>query len=132
MQCVAIVADWIVESMDEISHAINKDWVALMLLPLITSIPGERHDSFVFAEVLTHNVSEECITAMRVSVKDELSLSIFVAIGSTIVSPQPLLSPLVRLTCFRFSKPRSLLFRTFLHSEGLLSWAKPILGSWFC
>jgi Ca2+:H+ antiporter len=35
---------------------------------------------------LTLGLRAECVTAMRVSVRDELSLSISVAVGSTIVS----------------------------------------------
>ncbi|KAJ3512673.1 hypothetical protein NLJ89_g3395 [Agrocybe chaxingu] len=64
---VAVTVDWLVEAMDGISTTISKEWVGLILLPAVSSVA-------------------ECITAVRVSVKDELSLSVSVAVGSTIVS----------------------------------------------
>ncbi|PPR00789.1 hypothetical protein CVT24_000754 [Panaeolus cyanescens] len=62
---IAIVVDWLVESMDEISTTISKEWIGLIVLPTISAVA-------------------ECITAVRVSVKDELTLSVSVAVGSTI------------------------------------------------
>ncbi|CAA7266985.1 unnamed protein product [Cyclocybe aegerita] len=62
---VAVTVDWLVEAMDGISTTISKEWVGLILLPAVSSVA-------------------ECITAVRVSVKDELSLSVSVAVGSTI------------------------------------------------
>lgn len=39
-QTVSLVADWLVESMDGISTTISKEWVGLILLPMVSSIAG--------------------------------------------------------------------------------------------
>jgi len=62
-----MLADWIVESLDHVSDFIRKEWVALILLPAVSSIA-------------------ECITAINVSVQDQVTFSIAVAVGSSIVS----------------------------------------------
>ncbi|KAJ7931549.1 hypothetical protein B0H13DRAFT_2527090, partial [Mycena leptocephala] len=63
---VAITADRLVESMDSIANTIQKPYVALIILPAVSSIDAE------------------CMTAMTVSVKDDLNFAISVAVGSTI------------------------------------------------
>ena len=40
-QAVSITADWLVESMDGISSTISKEWIALILLPAVSSVAGE-------------------------------------------------------------------------------------------
>ncbi|KAH6909098.1 Sodium/calcium exchanger protein-domain-containing protein [Coprinopsis sp. MPI-PUGE-AT-0042] len=90
---VAITADWIVESMDGVSTTINKDWIALILLPIVSCIA-------------------ECITSVRVSVKDELSLSIFVAVGSTIQTAVFVI-PFMVLLAWVINKPLTLLMDPF-------------------
>ena len=72
--------------MDEISSAISKEWVGLILLPAISSVAGKIYKLFNISTELTILPSKECITAVKVSVKDELTLSVSVAVGSTIVS----------------------------------------------
>ncbi|KAG6908691.1 hypothetical protein DXG01_003705 [Tephrocybe rancida] len=62
----SVTADWLVDSMDGVSESISKEFVGLILLPAVTSLA-------------------ECMTAVNVSVKDELSFSIGVAVGSAIV-----------------------------------------------
>lgn len=37
---VAVNAEWLVKSMDGISTSISKEWVALILLPVVGSIAG--------------------------------------------------------------------------------------------
>lgn len=66
MQLVALNAEWMIDSIDNLSPTISKEWIALILLPTVGSLA-------------------ECITATSASVKDRLSLSISVAVGSTIV-----------------------------------------------
>lgn len=39
-QAVSITADWLVESMDGISSTISKEWIALILLPAVSSVAG--------------------------------------------------------------------------------------------
>ncbi|KAF9003987.1 Sodium/calcium exchanger protein-domain-containing protein [Cyathus striatus] len=90
---VAVTADWLVESMDGISDSISKEWVGLILLPAITSVA-------------------ECITAVRVSVKDELSLSISVAVGSTIQTALFVI-PFLEILAWATHKPLSLLLDPF-------------------
>lgn len=90
---VAVSADWLVESMDRISTTINKEWVALILLPGVSSIA-------------------ECLTAMRVSVKDELTLSIGVAVGSTIQTALFVI-PFMVILAWIMGKPLSLLMDPF-------------------
>ena len=38
---VSVTADWLVESMNGVSDVISKEWVALILLPAVTSLAGE-------------------------------------------------------------------------------------------
>ncbi|EAU85600.2 hypothetical protein CC1G_06313 [Coprinopsis cinerea okayama7 len=90
---IAITADWFVESMDGISAHVSKDWVALIVLPLISSVA-------------------ECITSMRVSVKDELSFSVAVAIGSTIQTALFVI-PFMVLLAWVVNKPLTLLMDPF-------------------
>lgn len=62
---VAVTADWLVGSLDGVSMRISKAWVGLILLPVASSVA-------------------ECITAVNVSVKDQLTLSVSVAVGSAL------------------------------------------------
>ena len=39
-KAVAVTVDWLVEAMDEISMTIRKEWIALILLPAISSVAG--------------------------------------------------------------------------------------------
>ncbi|TFK40399.1 Sodium/calcium exchanger protein-domain-containing protein [Crucibulum laeve] len=91
--CVSLSADWLVESMDGVSTTISKEWVGLILLPAITSVA-------------------ECITAVRVSVKDELTLSISVAAGSTIQTALFVI-PFMVILGWAINKPLSLLMDPF-------------------
>lgn len=61
-----MLADWLVESLDHVSDKIRKEWVAMILLPAVSSIA-------------------ECVTAINVSVQDQVAFSISVAVGSSIV-----------------------------------------------
>jgi len=69
--------------MDKLSGSISKEWVALILLPMMNCIAGGHS---VFYTDFPSDGSEECLTAINVSRKDHLTLSISVAVGSTIVS----------------------------------------------
>ncbi|KAF5327153.1 hypothetical protein D9619_004894 [Psilocybe cf. subviscida] len=86
---VAVTVDWLVEAMDEISMTISKQWVGLILLPAISSI-----------------------AAVKVSVKDELTLSISVAVGSTIQTAL-LVIPFTVILAWVTDKPLSLLMDPF-------------------
>lgn len=67
---VAVTAEWLVGSIDGLtaSRHIRKQWVGLILLPIVSN-------------------AAEHATAVTVSVKDKLTLSLSVAIGAGIVSP---------------------------------------------
>ncbi|KAH8822992.1 Sodium/calcium exchanger protein-domain-containing protein [Flagelloscypha sp. PMI_526] len=91
---VAVTADWLVEAMDETSTIVSKQWVGLILIPAVRSIA-------------------EIITAMNVSVKDQLHLSISVAVGSTIQTALFVI-PLMVILAWIMSKPLSLLFDPFV------------------
>ncbi|KIK97756.1 hypothetical protein PAXRUDRAFT_759710 [Paxillus rubicundulus Ve08.2h10] len=90
---VTFTAEELVESMDGISTSISKQWVGLILLPAVSSIA-------------------ECVTAMNVSVQDQLSLSISVAVGSTIQIAL-LIIPFVVTLGWALDKPLALLFDPF-------------------
>ncbi|KAF7799782.1 hypothetical protein EIP86_011024 [Pleurotus ostreatoroseus] len=62
---VAVNAEWMIDSIDGLSPTISKEWIGLILLPTVGSIA-------------------ECITSINGSVKDQLTLSVSVAVGSTI------------------------------------------------
>lgn len=91
---VSVTADWLVQSMDGVSDVISKEWVALILLPAVTSLA-------------------ECLTAVSVSVKDQLELSVSVAVGSTIQTVLFVI-PLMVLSAWAMEKPLSLLFDPFM------------------
>ncbi|KAL1733803.1 Sodium/calcium exchanger protein-domain-containing protein [Schizophyllum commune] len=91
---VSVTADWLVESMNGVSDVISKEWVALILLPAVTSLA-------------------ECLTAVTVSVKDQLELSVSVAVGSTIQTVLFVI-PLMLVSAWAMEKPLSLLFDPFM------------------
>ena len=69
--------------MDKLSGTISKEWIALILLPMMNCVAGEHVTLYTdFAS----DRNEECLTAINVSRKDHLTLSVSVAVGSTIVS----------------------------------------------
>ncbi|KAI6125085.1 hypothetical protein EDD16DRAFT_1474674 [Pisolithus croceorrhizus] len=90
---VAFTADDLVESMNGISGAISKQWIGLILLPAVSSIA-------------------ECVTAMNVSVRDQLSLSISVAVNSTIQTTLFVI-PLMVALGWAMNRPLPLLFDPF-------------------
>ncbi|KII89981.1 hypothetical protein PLICRDRAFT_40167 [Plicaturopsis crispa FD-325 SS-3] len=90
---VSLNADWLVESMDGISGSISKEWVGLILLPAVGSIA-------------------ELVTAMNTSVEDQLTLSVSVAIGSTIQTALFVI-PLMVTLGWALGKPLALLFDPF-------------------
>ncbi|KAK1226574.1 hypothetical protein PQX77_010457 [Marasmius sp. AFHP31] len=90
---VAFTVDGLVESMDGISKTIDKSWIALVLLPAVSSIA-------------------ECSTAIGGSVKNQLTLSFNVAVGSSIQTAFFVL-PLMVNVAWAMGKPLSLLFDPF-------------------
>jgi Ca2+:H+ antiporter len=90
---VAVTIDWMVEAMNEISTTITKEWIGLIILPSISSLA-------------------ECITAVKVSVRDELTLSISVAVGSTIQTALFVI-PFIVILAWITDKPLSLLMDPF-------------------
>ena len=82
--------------MDAVSSTISKDWVGLILLPGISSVAGFYFIPFYVTSLkLTFQI--ECLSAVKVSVKDELTLSVSVAVGSTIVGARVQLSKDINL-----------------------------------
>ncbi|KAI8980097.1 Sodium/calcium exchanger protein-domain-containing protein [Trametes punicea] len=90
---VAVNAEWLVDTMDNLSPTISKEWIGLILLPTVSSIA-------------------ECVTAINVSVKDQLTLSISVAVGSTIQTALFVIPSMVVLGWI-LDKPLALLFDPF-------------------
>ncbi|KAI0690168.1 hypothetical protein BC835DRAFT_1417988 [Cytidiella melzeri] len=90
---VALNAEWMIDSIDSLSPAISKEWIALILLPMVGSLA-------------------ECITATNVSVEDQLTLSISVAVGSTIQTALFVI-PFMVLLGWALDKPLALLFDPF-------------------
>ena len=68
-----------------VTKYISKEWTALILLPTVRAIAGMQTTSQWKSFTLI-NPPADCVTAVNVSVKDQLTLSSAVAIGSTIVS----------------------------------------------
>ena len=70
---VAVTAEWLVDSIDGLASGggISKEFIGLILLPIVGN-------------------AAEHVTAVTVSVKDKLTLSLGVAVGSSIVSPSTL------------------------------------------
>lgn len=66
---VAVTAEWLVDSIDGLASGggISKEFIGLILLPIVGN-------------------AAEHVTAVTVSVKDKLTLSLGVAVGSSIVS----------------------------------------------
>ncbi|KAG6373347.1 hypothetical protein JVT61DRAFT_6491 [Boletus reticuloceps] len=83
---VTFNAEELVESMDGIAMSISKQWVGLILLPAVSSIAGRPHAWYALSNFNPQQTSKsECVTAMNVSVKDQLGLSVSVAVGSAIL-----------------------------------------------
>lgn len=82
---VAVTAEWLVDSINGLvdQGGISREFVGLILLPIVGN-------------------AAEHVTAVTVSVKDKLTLSLGVAVGSSIVSLLPHSLPLIwcRLTVF--------------------------------
>jgi Ca2+:H+ antiporter len=66
---VAVTAEWLVDSIDGLANTggISKEFIGLILLPIVGN-------------------AAEHVSAVTVSIKDKLTLSISVAVGSSIVS----------------------------------------------
>lgn len=66
---MAVTAEWLVDSIDGLTAtgAIQEEFVGIILLPIVGN-------------------AAEHVTAVTVSVKDKLTLSLGVAVGSSIVS----------------------------------------------
>ena len=69
LQLVAVTAEFLVDSINGVTETtgLKSEWVGLILLPIAGN-------------------AAEHVTAVTVSVKDKLTLSIGVAVGSSIVS----------------------------------------------
>ena len=106
---VAITAEWLVDSIDGVTSggSISQQWVGLILLPIVGNAAG-MYLSFFPSSKLMDRYRKEHVTAVTVSVKvgsimhlisslpqsrfkifgkqDKLTLSLGVAVGSSIVS----------------------------------------------
>ena len=69
---MAVSSEWLVDSVDAVSESgrIKKEWVGLILIPIVGN-------------------AAEHATAGTVSLKNKITLSIGVAVGSSIVSSLP-------------------------------------------
>ncbi|KAH9058383.1 Sodium/calcium exchanger protein-domain-containing protein [Lactarius vividus] len=90
---IAVAAEWLVKSMDKLSQRISKEWIALILLPMMSCVA-------------------ECITAVNVSRRDHLTLSVSVAVGSTIQTALFVI-PFMVILGWILDKPLPLLFDPF-------------------
>ena len=99
---VAVTAEWLVDSIDGLASggAISKEFIGLILLPIVGN-------------------AAEHATAVTVSVKDKLTLSLGVAVGSSIVSSFPLPQCIASLAYSHlFSKLRCSSSRSSSSSDG--------------
>lgn len=85
---VSFTAEMLVESMNGVS-SISKEWIGLIVLPSVSAVA-------------------ECITAVNVSVRDELTLSVSVAVGSSIQTAL-FVFPFMVILGWIINKPLSLL-----------------------
>ncbi|KAL5526119.1 hypothetical protein ACEPAG_7457 [Sanghuangporus baumii] len=92
---VAVTAEFLVDSIDKFTtdSGISKQWVGLILLPIVGN-------------------AAEHVTAVTVSVKDKLTLSIGVAVGSSIQIALFVI-PLMVVIAWGLGKPLLLLFDPF-------------------
>jgi len=92
---VAFTAEFLVSSINGVTtqHNISEEWVGLILLPIVGN-------------------AAEHVTAVTVSVKDKLDLSIGVAVGSSIQIALFVI-PLLIIIAWGMDKPLSLLFNPF-------------------
>ncbi|KAI0322589.1 Sodium/calcium exchanger protein-domain-containing protein [Amylostereum chailletii] len=91
---IIINAERLVESMKDLSEAdISREWIGLILLPTVSCIA-------------------ECVTVANVSRKDQLTLSVSVAVGSTIQTAL-FVTPLMVILGWILGKPLPLLFDPF-------------------
>ncbi|THH01486.1 hypothetical protein EW026_g1256 [Hermanssonia centrifuga] len=109
---VAVNAEWMIDSIDSLSPFISKEWIGLILLPTVGSLA-------------------ECITAVNVSVKDQLTLSISVAVGSTIQTALFVI-PFMVILGWVLDKPLALLFDPFESivlyiSDGKSNWLEGLI-----
>lgn len=82
-----------VDSIDGLtaSGKISKEFVSIILLPIVGNAAGQWHSARISGFYLWCVLDfAEHVTAVTVSVKDKLTLSIGVAVGSSIVSCTPL------------------------------------------
>jgi len=101
LQLVAGTADWLVVTVNgsSVTRYVSKEWTALILLPTVRAIAGMWVALPSWKSIVTDS-SADCVTAVNVSVKDQLTLSSAVGINSTIVS-----------NCF---------FASWIHNHGFL------------
>lgn len=98
---VGVTAEFLVDSIDgmvEANPALSREWVGLILLPIV----GNAAEHF---------------TAVSVSVKDKLDLSISVAVGSSI-QVALFVIPVIELLAWTIGKPMTLLFDRKCLREG--------------
>jgi len=90
--CVAITAEWLVDSIDGMVEGghIQKEFVGVILLPIVGN-------------------AAEHVTAVSVSVKDKLTLSLGVAVGSSIQIALFVI-PFITILAWILGKPLTLLF----------------------
>ncbi|KAH9928627.1 Sodium/calcium exchanger protein-domain-containing protein [Fomitopsis serialis] len=92
---VAVTAEWLVDSIDGLTDGgkIGKEWVGLILLPIVGN-------------------AAEHVTAVTVSVKDKLTLSLGVAVGSSIQIALFVI-PFTVILSWIMGKPLTMLFDPF-------------------
>ncbi|KAF8512232.1 Calcium/proton exchanger [Gautieria morchelliformis] len=92
---VAVTAEWLVDSIDGVTQkgGISTQWVGLILLPIVGN-------------------AAEHVTAVTVSVKDKLTLSLGVAVGSSIQIALFVI-PFITILAWIMGKPLTLLFDPF-------------------
>ncbi len=80
-----MTAEWLVDSIEGVTETghISKEFVGIILLPIVGNAAGMLAYRFCTHFLIPH---KEHATAVTVSVKDKLNLSLGVAVGSSIVS----------------------------------------------
>ena len=83
---MAVTAEFLLDSMEGVTDTghISKEFVGIILLPIVGNAAG-MVPMFSLSRLASDHITEHA-TAVTVSVKDKLNLSLGVAVGSSIVS----------------------------------------------
>jgi Ca2+:H+ antiporter len=124
---VGVTAEFLVSSINGLvasNPSLSAEWVGLILLPIVSATHqrrcAPRSKSCALTPRQVGNAAEH-FTAVSVSVKDKLDLSISVAVGSSIQIALFVI-PVIQLLAWTIGKPMTLLFDR--------EWCRGVVAVW--